>query len=202
MAGSVLWPKPSTTDCLHPQDRAPGSGSPLALRQGSCNFSQTLAHCASTSQQNVPKLKGCATAAATSAAQKWQFHTLRQSVRATVVYTEAHSLSELYTTLKTKAGNGRAALSVLPLGNWLRHAPSVTAHGNHLPQGCQWPKLTWGHHQQGTMGRPEAARHCLPSAAQTQPGAAQRAKAHPHCSGPQTQKCFTSQANSYCVFLM
>lgn len=41
-AGSVLWPKPSSTDCLHPQDRAPGSGSPLALRQGSCNFSQTL----------------------------------------------------------------------------------------------------------------------------------------------------------------
>lgn len=40
--GSVLWPKPSSTDCLHQQHSAPGPGSPLALRQGSCSFSQPL----------------------------------------------------------------------------------------------------------------------------------------------------------------
>lgn len=102
-----------------------------------------------------------------------------------MVYTRAHSLSKPYTTaLKTKAGNGRAALSTLPLGNRLRHAPSVTAHGNHLIQGCPWPKLTWGHQQRGSMGKAEAAHHCLPSAAQTQPDwnrglAAPRDKAHP-----------------------
>lgn len=91
------------------------------------------------------------------AAQNWGFHTLRQNVRATVVYTKAHSLSKPYTTtLKTKAGNGRAALSMLPLGNRLRHAPSVTAHGNHLIHSCYWPKLTWGPHQQGP------ARGCTP----------------------------------------
>ena len=37
--------------------------------------------------------------------------------------------------MKAKAGNGGAALSVLPFGNGLWHTPSLTAHGHRPIQG-------------------------------------------------------------------
>lgn len=171
--------------------------------------SHYLAHCVFASRKKGPEMwRLCHASSHTSAAQNWGFCTLRQGVRATVVYTKAHSLSKR-TQLPWKQRQEMAEQlcscclwgidsGMLPL--WL-HTGIVSSGAG------QRPKLTWGQHQWGTMGKPKAAHHCLPSAAQTQPArsrglAAQRAKAHPQCSAPQTQKCFTSQSNSYCMFLM
>lgn len=174
--GSVLWPKPSSTDCLHPQHRAPGSGSPLALKQCSCNFSQPLFStlCFRFTEKRSRNVK---------AVPRQQPHVCSTKLRVLHTKARCEGNSGLHkgpqpfqtytTTLKTKAGNGRAALFMLPLGNRLRHAPSVTAHGNRLIWGWSAAKADLGtaparHRGQAKGCTPLPALSCTDTASQEQ----------------------------------
>lgn len=203
--GSVLWPEPSSTDCLHLQHSAPGSGSPLGLRQGSSNFSQpsfsTLClHFTAKRSQNVkamPRQQPCLQ-------HKTEGFTHWDKVWGRQWFTQRPIAFPNHTQLPWKQKQ-KMAEQLCPCCLWGTDSGQLPLHmaiiSPRVGSGQSWPGDTPARQQ----GR--GCTHCLPPAAQTQPArnrglAAQRNKHTHNCSGAQTQKCFTSQANRHCMFSM
>lgn len=107
--------------------------------------SHYLAHCAFASQQKGPKTwRLCHASSHMSAAQNWGFCTLRQGVRATVVYTKAHSPSKR-TQLPWKQRQEMAEqLCSCCLWGIDSGMLPLTAHGNHLIWGWLAAKADLG----------------------------------------------------------
>lgn len=201
--GSVLWPKPSSTDCLHVQHSAPGSGSPLALKQGSSNFSQpsfrTLCfHFTAKTSWNM-KVVLCQQPHVCSRKPKVS-HTKARCEGNSDLHNGPQPFQTIHNYLENKSRKWQSSFVHAAFGE-------QTVHGNHLIQGCQWPKLTWGQHQRRsrasqrlhTIACPQLHRHSQPGTGGWLHGETRHTY---DCSGAQTQTCFTSQANRCCVFSM
>lgn len=203
--GSALWPEPSSTDCLHLQHSAPGSGSPLALRQGSSNFSQpsfsTLCfHFTKVKRSQNVKVVPCQQPHVCSTKLKFS-HPKARCEGTSSLHKGLQASQTIHNYLENRSRKWQSSFVHAAFGEQTQ-ACSLCAWQSSHP-GLTVAKLTWGQHQQGS--RAEAAHTACPQLHRhSQPGTRgwlHRETRHTHnCSGAQTQKCFTSQANRHCMF--